>query len=213
MPSSSATLRDFFTSHRDDRPKPQAAEGTVVALGDSVSVAVKDASVEPGALVEAVTSGLDGLLDIEVSTIIAGAWAKARLLQQYRDSTKYPPHEVIMVTMARHVIQSNHRPSLELLINDKRVDSLPIEIRFELTIEGLVLKVQHARIMEIRPGTCTGSGKITCKELVLAEEETRALTLPGVLSLGEGVEIPALGREAAKDADTAGRPDQAAPPH
>ena len=44
MPRSSATLRDFFTSHRKDRPKPEAAEGDVVALGDSVSVAVKDAN-------------------------------------------------------------------------------------------------------------------------------------------------------------------------
>lgn len=194
MPSSSATLRDFFTSHREDRPKPEAAEGDVVALGDSVSVAVKDAKVEPGALLDAVTSGLDALLDIEIGTIIAGAWAKAMLLQQYRDSTKYPPHEEVMVTLAQHVIESSHRPSLELMINDKRVDSLPVEIRFELSIEGLALKVQNARIMEIRPGTCTGSGKITCKEMVLAEEETKALTLPGVLSLGEGVEIPALGR-------------------
>ena len=194
MSDSSATLRDFFTSHRNKGPKPEAEEGTVVGLGDSVSVAVKDAKVEPGALVEAVTAGLDALLDIEFATIIAAAWAKVELLQQYRDSTKYPPDEVVMVTMAEHVIESSHSPSLELLINGKRVDSLPIEIRVQLTIEGLALKVQNARIMEIRPGTCTGSGKIVCKEVVLAEEETRALTLPLVLSLGEGVEIPALER-------------------
>jgi hypothetical protein len=127
-----------------------------------------------------------------LSSLIGAAWSKARLLQQYRDKSRYRPNEAIMVAMAEHTIRSTHRPSIELLINNRAVESIPIEISFQMAVEGLVLKIENGRIKEIRPGTCSASGRIACRDWIIAEHETRPFVLPGVLSFGDGIEIPSL---------------------
>ena len=97
-----------------------------------------------------------------------------------------------MVSMAEHTIHSQYHPSIELMINGTSVDSLGIDVGVELAMEALVLEIQNARIMAIRPGRCTASGRMVCREYAIAEMETRPVDLPGRHSLGDGIEIPSL---------------------
>lgn len=189
MAVSEPTLKELFPLAKPDEGKAGGDAAPGLPLGDSVSVELENAKLAPSAVVDAVKDSLGTFLDIRFSTVIAGAWAKARMLKQYRDKSRKAPEETFLVSLAKHAIQSKYKPSIELLVNEKPLDSLPFEIGVQLAMEGLVLKIQNGRITELRPGKCEASGKIGCRGYPIAERKSRAIVLPGVISLGQGIEI------------------------
>ena len=193
QPESAVTLKDLFAiAGSKDHTETGEAPASAPALVDVVSVEVKDAKIEPKIMLDGILEQVSSLLDIEVPTLIASVWSKAKQLQEYRDPARHPPEESASVAMAEHTIQSRYHPSIELVINGISVDSLDIDVTVELAIDALVLEIQNARIMAIRPGGCTVSGQIVCRERAIAEMETSSVELPGRHSLGDGVEIPSL---------------------
>jgi len=190
---SAVTLKDLFAIAR---PKDDAETGEAppssTALVDMLSVTVKDAKIEPKIMLDGILEQVSCLLDIEVPTLIASVWSKAKQLQEYRDPALHPPEESAWVSMAEHTIRSRYHPSIELVINGVSVDRLEIDVSVELAFDALVLEIQNARIMAIRPGGCTANGRIICREYAIAEMETCSVELPGRHSLGDGVEIPFL---------------------
>jgi len=55
----------------------------------------------------------------------------------------------------------------------------------------VVLKVRGGKIREISAGRCRGKGTLECAGVALLQKETDAYDLPGRVSLGEGIDIPA----------------------
>ncbi len=137
--------------------------------------------------------GLSSLLEVPLSKILVESWNKYRVLAQYRDRTKYPPEKISFVALGKHTIKSEHKPSLlvQVLVNEASV--LEREIKFNvivsLTIEGLVLKIQDARIKGIEAGEAKGSGTVTCEGAVIIERSIQTVKLPGSIDLGSGVPI------------------------
>ena len=54
-----------------------------------------------------------------------------------------------------------------------------------------MLKVRGGKIREISAGRCRGKGTLECAGVALLQQETDPFDLPGRISLGEGIEIPA----------------------
>ena len=69
--------------------------------------------------------------------------------------------------------------------------SLEFTITLALKLEGVVLKVRGGKIREISAGRCRGKGTLECAGVALLQKETDAYDLPGRVSLGEGIDIPA----------------------
>jgi hypothetical protein len=131
------------------------------------------------------------LLDIDVVDILVGAWNKARELRKYRDEAAYPPEEVIVVALAKHKLQSSHAPRLELVVAERPIGRLQFTIDVALTIEGAQLTIQGGRIKRIATGKTAASGTIKCEGVVIGQQEAKLGALPGEISLGQGVLIPA----------------------
>jgi len=55
----------------------------------------------------------------------------------------------------------------------------------------VVLKVRGGKIREIYSGRCRGTGSLECAGVALLKKETNPFDLPGHISLGEGIDIPA----------------------
>lgn len=207
------TLKDIFPIAPPAAPQstlPESARETAapdLPLDDAVAVKLKDAAIAPAALASAVQDSLGTFLDIRFSTVIAGAWAKAASLRQYRDKSLAEPDETFLLSMAKHSIQSKYKPSIEMLVNGTALDSLPFEIVVQLALEGLVLTIKNGRITELRLGKCQASGKIGCRGYPLFEQKSRSFAAPGALTLGQGVPIgvtPAGTAEASNAPDSSG---------
>lgn len=91
--------------------------------------------------------------------------------------------------MAEHTIKSEHKPYIEILINDKSVGKIDFNINISLTLKGIILKIRDGKIQEIQTGSCKGKGTIKCENFVILEKETESISLPGSINLGEGIPI------------------------
>ena len=189
------SLKDLFEIVASENDEPDET-ATSPGPKNPMSVEVKDAKVDPKVMREGILQQIPRLLeDIEIPTIIAEAWSKVTELDEYHDQTRHPRGELSLVSMKEHTIRSSYHPTIEVLINGKRIDSVTIDVGVQLELEALVLEIQSARIMAVRPGRFTVSGSVKCgkKEWKV---KSRPVTLPGRQALGEGIEIPSTGSPA-----------------
>jgi hypothetical protein len=127
--------------------------------------------------------------ELELLPALGGAWTKYRQLRQYADPKKHGPAETLFLSLRDHTVSVSHRPTLEILIGEQTVQKLEFEIALALALEGVVLRVQAARIREVLAGRCSGKCTLKCAGSTLLERSTKPVELPGI-SLGEGIAIP-----------------------
>jgi hypothetical protein len=139
----------------------------------------------------AVLDGLTKLLSLPVSSLFAGAWNAHRTLRPYADPKKHPPDEINLVPLDKHTIRSTYKPHVDVFVQGTKIRSIEFELELALEIQAAVLKIQSGRIREIEVGSCTGKGKLSCAGAVIAERESQALKLPGVLRFEDGIAIKA----------------------
>ena len=130
-----------------------------------------------------------GLLDIRLLDVMGWAWKKGRELEAYRDTQRYPPDKTFSVPLVEHKITSTHEPHVDIRMNDKKVGSIHFAVHIEIAIKAVILEIRNARIKKIHAGECKAKGSFLCEGVLLAERESKSLDLPGVIDLGEGLEI------------------------
>ena len=131
-----------------------------------------------------------GLLDIELSDVVVGAWSKYQELRQYRDTKRYPADETVLAPLATHRIKSSHKPYLELLIGDQPAARIEFQLDVELLLEGVVLKIRDGRIWDVKSGTCRCAGKFSCAGVALIEKKTKRFSFRGAVHFERGIPIP-----------------------
>ncbi len=186
MDSSEITLHQFFALKEDALSTIESSKG-MEALKEKIqkeSTAIK----WPVALNE-ITKKVGDLLNISVIDIMVKAWNKYRELLKYTDKEKYPPDVSVLVPLAEHTIKSEHKPYLEILINDKAVSRINFDINISVVLKGMILKIQDGKIKEIKTGSCKGKGNVKLEDFVIMEKETESISLPGSINLGEGIPI------------------------
>ena len=134
---------------------------------------------------------LERLMDIDVVGLLVSGWNKSRELRKYRDETAYPPDEVVVVALAKHKLESQHKPHLELVVADRPVGRLNFQIDLALNIDGAQLTIQGGRVKRIATGKTSGTGTIRCQGVIVGQKDAKLGSLPGTIDLGSGVPLPA----------------------
>jgi hypothetical protein len=188
MPEGPLTLRDFLLARseqaREAIEKSPAGEKLKEAVG-------KLPGIQWGPVAQEIEAKIGEILDVNILGVLVGGWKKYRQLQEYRDTTKHPPEETILLSLTEHSISSSHHPKIEILAAEAPVGTLEFTVTLALKLEGVVLKVRGGKIREICAGRCRGKGTLACAGVPLLEKETERFELPGRIGLGEGIEIPA----------------------
>ena len=131
----------------------------------------------------------DEILDITLVDIVSGALGKYVSLLKYADREKYPPAESVLVPLGSHDIDSKHAPVVEVMLNGTPVLRLAFAVELVLNMNSAILRIQDARIREVRPGEATAKGSITFGKVLIAERESKPVKLPGSIEFGEGIPI------------------------
>lgn len=183
------TLNQFFSLKELAQSRLSTIESSekMSLLKEKVSKEIKE--IRWPVTFNEIIKKVEDLLNISVSDIMVSAWNKYRELLKYTDKGKYPPDVSVLVPLAEHTIKSVHKPSIEILINDKPVGKIDFDINIALTLKGFILKIQDGKIKEIKTGNCKGKGTIKCEDFVILAKETESFPLPGSINLGEGVAI------------------------
>ena len=191
MDKTSATLNQFFSFKElsKERISEIAKSKEFSSLREKISKELKGLPV-PDAFFEQMIKQVSELLNIDVGTILGSAWSKYEEFLEYRDQEKYPPEEIVLVPLAEHTIISEHAPCLRPQINKVSLGEIKFDISLELALKGVILKIQNGKIMEATLGSCEGKGSVKHGDFSILERQTEPFSVPGSLSLGEGLAIP-----------------------
>ncbi len=167
--------------------KSQAFQG----IKKSLPQAIQGLALPPS-FCELLIRELPRALDLEMSSVLLAAWRKRNEILQYRDRQKYPAGESHAVPLLEHTVVSKHRPTIKVVI-EKKPSKIEWDVQFDvllkLMLQGVVLKIRDARIMEILVGSCNGYGLIEYSGLTVLEKKSGPYEFPPSISLGEGVQI------------------------
>lgn len=185
------TINHFFNLQKGStdwvhriRQSPEFAQ-----IKQRIDQELRELPVVPPSFYDLAIRQLTDLLDIQVSQILVGAWRKHREIIQYRDAEKYPPGNVYVVPLLEHTVTSRHSPTIEPIINGKRLPKIKFDVVLKLKMKGVMLKILNATITEILVGSCTGNGSIEYAGIAVLKKETAPYALPASIVLEEGVPV------------------------
>lgn len=174
-------------------------EGFIDNLGKSLdgevfssmrqNYAKKSSSMSWTGFSEEITTKAGDLLSVSIPDILIRAWNKTGILNKYINREKYDPEEVFLIELKEHTVTSKHKPYLDVEVNNKSIGKINFEIDLDIAVQGVILKIQDAKIRQIRTGTLKVSGAINCEGLEIAKKKSKEINLPGKIDLGEGIPI------------------------
>jgi len=125
--------------------------------------------------------------DMSVGGILAAAWSKGRELQKYLDNAEATNY----LRLAEHTVSSDHKPEVEVLINEKSVAKFQFEVQFKLEIHGANLMIHDGKIKKIIAVSGKGSCTISYEGHELFKKESQDIDLPGEVEFNPGIVIRA----------------------
>lgn len=180
-------------------PPVQGGNWTDIAIGDQENPAFGliarnlprfDDFLTNATAVKAVAARIPDLLRLDLGVVLVGGWKKIAELRGYTDAKKYGPEETIVVELTRHIITSVHKPTLDVIVNSVKVDTLPFELKLTVTLDGALLTIRAGRIHSVSPGACKGSFELKCEGFSILKQDPAAVRLPGEWTFKEPVQIP-----------------------
>jgi hypothetical protein len=122
------------------------------------------------------------LFEIPIPEIFLTSWKKANVIQELLAESQKSPETVMTLELAEHTINSQHRPHIEVKIQNKSVKKIEFILRLVFKLKGFVLKIQNGAIREMTTGMCEARGTLEYMGLVIAEKKLAPINLPGAVS-------------------------------
>ncbi len=195
MPESSMTVRRLFFGHL----APESGVGRRLGRGGQLNrlheqVGQQLGNVQWRVVAKEIGKQIVSVLDFGVAEkILAPAWQRWQLLQEYREA---PPGESALVHLCEHTVSSVQRPHIDILVKDVEVGRLELQVELAVDLEGVVLQVRDSRIWGIEGGAATGRGRLACtfadKTVYELERKSRRFAVGAGVRFKDGLEIPQL---------------------
>ena len=138
---------------------------------------------------QAVAEQTSQLFDLNVLDVLGEAWKKFSEVEEYADPQKHGPSEKNLVPLAEHTVKSQHHPELKILLHGQEIGSIKFDLAFSLVLDGFVLGIQNARIMEIHSGDAKGEGSLSLAGVSLWKHEWAPVRFPGQIAFGTGIPL------------------------
>lgn len=198
MPENPMTVRRFFFGRRE----PHGRVGRQLGRAGQLDELQKGLGKELGkvkwkVVAKEIGKQIASVLDFGVAEkILAPAWQRWQLLQEYRDTDKHPPGESALVPLYEHTVRSSHRPHIDLLAKDVEIGRLTLQVELALDINGVVLRIKDGRIWGIESGSAAGRGSLACnyaeRSIYKLERKSRRFKVNTGIGFKEGLEIPKI---------------------
>jgi hypothetical protein len=135
------------------------------------------------------------LLEIKVDDVLLTAWKKASELWTVIEKSKQTPEETTYVELAQHTINSEHKPSIDVMLKGAKLKTIALLVQLGFNLKGFVLKVKNGGIIELQAGQCEVKGTIKFSGLTIAEKKLAPLKLPFSIPVTMPASVPQLTAE------------------
>ena len=136
-----------------------------------------------GPIIEGVSKGLETALDVPISSMLTGAWDRARELRAAMQQTRNSEKDAVLLPLLDHTITSEHRPYVDVVLNGTAIARLVFPLTVTFHLEGIVLRIAKGRIADVLAGQMTIKATLKFAEFVLIEKALPPITIPGALAL------------------------------
>jgi hypothetical protein len=193
------SVRSFLVGDNADRLAAVAQTVSETGLGRVAARAIRDTTDSARSAVGAeIIRTVDALLDLDLGGLLATGWTKHKTLTSAAEQTRAAPGTSAVVSLLEHSVSSTHRPRVDLLVREKRIGSVHLELSVRFTVRGLAATVRGGKLVSLTGGSCDINASLSVEEHELAHRTARA-DLPLVVRLGDGIPLghgPAPGQDA-----------------
>lgn len=179
------TLKEFF-GMKEIKLNEAGLEAVKQQAGSAV------AALGWNSFADGVRNSIASNFDMSIGGILAAAWSKRRELQKYLDK----PEATNYLRLAKHTVNSDHKPEVEVLLNEKAVAKFQFEVKFKLDIEGANLMIHEGMIKKVTAVSGKASCTISFKGYELFKKESQQIDLPGEVEFNPGIVIRAAAQTA-----------------
>ncbi len=128
------------------------------------------------------------VLDLDLTQLLLGAWSRYAALTEAGQRTAAAPGSEELVELLSHRVTLDHRPSIELLVNGKRVATVHVVLMLQVTVEALTATVRAGKLIGLRVGRCDFDASVSIEGMTLASRRAQ-LELPFSVRLGSGIAL------------------------
>jgi hypothetical protein len=183
------SVRSFLVGDDADRFAVAALAVSELGIGRIAVRAVREVTESARAALGAeVMRTVDALLDLDLGGLVVAGWKKHAALAAAAERTRTAPGTSAVVSLAEHTVSSAHKPHVDLLVREKRVARVHVELSVEVTVRGLAATVRDGRLVSLTGGAGEISARLAVEDRELAHRKARA-DLPLVVRLGDGVPL------------------------
>ena len=138
-----------------------------------------------------VVKAANEFLDGGIPSIIESAWTTAHALPGITDAAKHDPHELVVVPLVTHSINSIQQPYVDVLVANTPLGRVGFEINIALTLAGAISPCETARSSSSVSARVEAAAAVSCEGIVIAKRALSSVRLPAVMSFNGGVSPPA----------------------
>lgn len=154
-------------------------------LGGIAATVAATTGQDAGPVTDAVTSGLNQALTLELGDVLGKAWGGAAQVKAALAATKKDAEAVAFVPLAPHRIATTHKPNVELLMAGAKISTLPFNVVFAMDLKGVELEVRGGKIVATRSGVMVGEASILFSGSPILKAQTPSMPLPGKLKFAD----------------------------
>lgn len=142
-----------------------------------------------GPIADAVTSGLNQVMTMELGNVLGKAWAGSAQVKAALTATKDKADAVAFVPLAPHRITTTHKPRVELMMAGMKIAPLPFDVVLAMDLKGVELEIRGGHIVSARAGILVGEGAIHFSGSPILKAQSPPLPLPGQLKFAKQTPI------------------------
>jgi len=198
MSQANLTMKDMFEvqNAKDETQalgvaKQQELETSQAATALKEEVAKKSKLIRWSAVQDVLFEKTVEALDIPVLTFLLPAWKKYREILEFADMEKHPENEVNLVSLAEHTVKVEHHPYLQVTYRGIEIPKAKLEftVAGDLTLQAVVLRIQHGNIKAIQGGAVKWTGELRLENQCVLKKESKSYDLTGKVELGDGIPL------------------------
>ncbi|MGR0318141.1 hypothetical protein [Agromyces sp. ZXT2-3] len=122
----------------------------------------------------------DGLLDLDVTDVVAHAWDRHRAVTEAKEWSAKNPDGEMVVPLVTHTVKWSYEPAVEVSVDAIAVTSIALAVGLDTTVKGAIIAFRRGEVADVRTGTVEVRAKVECEGVKLAER-SGTFGLPALL--------------------------------
>jgi hypothetical protein len=177
MGSVPLTIADIFLPVESKFDIKAEMDGKVIS---DLSKEIKELpDVAWSAFSEEIQFALGKALDINLLDVVAEGWSKLNKLRDYCGRKLEDEEKPFSVALAEHAVVSSHQPGVDVLLGEKVIGRIVVDVELTLSLKGIVLSIRDDHIVAVASGRFSGAGSVKYRGATLIEKSTPDYDVPG----------------------------------